>query len=183
MAKLLDLPHCLPAEIEGRAGDSPSMLTALRNLARTMMEVTKAAKGSLDTSKNHYEDGKQHCGRDASAIYLNRANRDNFFPSKLFGEPAWDILLDLFAAAKANELRSVKAVCLASRVPEATALRHIAQLRDAGLIEQKLDKTDGRRKFLMLTTSGIQRMEAYIILLIPVGDQAQDLVRFLATGD
>ena len=85
-------------------------------------------------------------------------------------------------ASRNDELRSVKAVCLSSQVPEATALRYIALLRDEGLIEQKPDKSDRRRKYLSLTTSGMQKMEAYFLAYIPVGDQAHDLISFLTNS-
>jgi hypothetical protein len=66
----------------------------------------------------------------------------------LFGEPAWDILLDLYAAAEANDLRSIKSACLSSQVPEATALRYIDLPAAHGRVERKPDRTDKRRKYL-----------------------------------
>ena len=163
--------------------DPPGMIAALHTLARYMAEMTQQAPkdGLAPPTIGNAKDLRQ-AGQSASAIHTNRGKRANFFPPALFGEPAWDILLDLFVAAKGKELRSVKAVCLASQVPEATALRHIAQLSIAGLIEQKRDPADRRRKFLFLTASGEQKMEAYLLELLPIGDQAQELIRFLSTN-
>ena len=80
----------------------------------------------------------------------------------MFGEPAWDILLDLFAALHLCELRSVKEVCLAANVPEATALRHIDGLIAQGLVSRRRDRTDNRRKFLTITPDGNRRMLDYL---------------------
>ena len=184
MIEHLFLPTLSVAPTLVRTADSLAKQSALRTLARAMMEITDqdATDGSSAFRPFNGADRRQS-GRMANSIYVNRAKRSNFFPSKLFGEPAWDIMLDLFTASKTNELRSVKAVCLASQVPEATALRHIALLRDAGLIEQKPDKTDRRRKYLSLTTSGVHRMEAYFLAYIPLGDQTQDLIHYLAPNE
>ena len=115
----------------------------------------------------------------AHAIYQERTRRANFFPPKLFGEPAWDILLDLYAAAESNELRSIKEACLASNVPEATALRYIEELVEYGLAQRKPDRTDKRRKYLSLTPLGERQMRDYLASMPPIGDSGEDLIRYL----
>lgn len=98
----------------------------------------------------------------AGALHRDRLHRARYFPPGLFGEPAWDILLDLFAALHCCELRSVKEVCLAANVPEATALRHIDCLIAQGLLTRRRDRTDNRRKFLTMTPEGNRRMLDYL---------------------
>lgn len=90
-----------------------------------------------------------------------RRHRDGFFSSELFADPAWDILLELYAAALGQLRVSVSNVCLAAAVPATTALRWIKQLEDEGLIERKDDPIDGRRKFLMLSKTAVDAMNAY----------------------
>ena len=122
---------------------------------------------------------RRQAGRLAQEVYRERSRRAEFFPSELFGEPAWDILLDLYAAAKASELRSIKSACLSSNVPEATALRYIDQLAAHGLVERKPDRTDKRRKYLSLTPLGERKMHDYLASMPPIGDQGEDLIRHL----
>lgn len=98
----------------------------------------------------------------AGSLHRDRLQRARYFPPGLFGEPAWDILLDLFAALHGCELRSVKEVCLAANVPEATALRHIEGLIAQGLVTCRRDRTDNRRKFLTMTPEGNRRVLDYL---------------------
>lgn len=122
---------------------------------------------------------RRQWGQMAQIIHAERSRRMAYFPADLFGEPAWDILLDLFYAAKTSELRSVKAACISSNVPEATALRYIEQLARHGLVERKRDKIDRRRKYLSLTALGQRKMQDYLASMSPIGDQGEDLIRTL----
>jgi hypothetical protein len=54
--------------------------------------------------------------------------------SDLFGEPAWDILLNLFIADCEGRRLSVNAVCADAGAPESTALRWITILEKRGMI-------------------------------------------------
>jgi DNA-binding MarR family transcriptional regulator len=97
-----------------------------------------------------------------------RRHRDRFFASELFADPAWDILLELYAAALGQFRVSVSNLCIAAAVPPTTALRWIKQLEEAGLIERRADPTDGRRQFVMLSDEALSSMNAYF-RTVPVG--------------
>ena len=159
-----------------RSSDPPGMLTSLRTLARAMLSLTDADAAVMGASTKAADDRRQW-GRLARNIHRERSRRANYLPAELFGEPAWDILLDLAYAARASELRSIKAACISSQAPEATALRHIEQLVRFGLVERIADKTDRRRKFLRLTGLGERKMEEFLSTMPPLGDQGEDLIR------
>jgi len=159
-----------------RAGDPPGLVSSLRTLARAMLTITEGADSAAGVSRNGE---RRQVGRLAGELYRERLRRSEFFPADLFGEPAWDILLDLYAASKANELRSIKSACLSSHVPEATALRYIDQLVALGLVERKPDRTDRRRKYLSLTPLGERKMHDYLASMAPIGDAGEDLIRYL----
>ena len=97
-----------------------------------------------------------------------RRHRDRFFASELFADPAWDILLELYAAALGQFRVSVSNLCIAAAVPPTTALRWIKQLEEAGLTERRADPTDGRRQFVMLSDEALSSMNAYF-RTVPVG--------------
>jgi DNA-binding MarR family transcriptional regulator len=97
-----------------------------------------------------------------------RRHRDRFFAGELFADPAWDILLELYAAALAQFRVSVSNLCIAAAVPPTTALRWIKQLEEGGIIERRSDPTDGRRQFLMLSDEALHSMNAYF-RTVPVG--------------
>lgn len=90
-----------------------------------------------------------------------RRLRDQFFASDLFADPAWDMLLDLFAARLEGGHVSVSSLCIASAVPPTTALRWITTLTDAGLVARQEDPADKRRAFIVLTARGTAGMQGY----------------------
>jgi len=90
-----------------------------------------------------------------------RRQRDDFFSAKLFADPAWDMLLDLFAREIAQQRVTVSNVCYVSGAPSTTALRYIELLRSEGLITREPDPVDQRRKFVRLTPAAVEGMRAY----------------------
>ncbi len=106
-------------------------------------------------------------------IIRQRQLRARFFDGDLFGDPAWDMLLDLTAARAEHTRVSVTSLCIASGVPPTTALRWIGQMTDAGLLERVEDETDRRRAFIALTEKAADGMARYFAEL---GTQAARLV-------
>lgn len=90
-----------------------------------------------------------------------RAQRRLHFKADLFADPAWDMLLELYAAALTQRKLTVSKLGERSGVPMTTALRWIRTLEKEGLIERGYDRLDGRRVFLILTPQGINAMAAY----------------------
>ncbi|HWU04181.1 MAG TPA: MarR family winged helix-turn-helix transcriptional regulator [Novosphingobium sp.] len=98
----------------------------------------------------------------AMSIYRNRRRRGQIFgDDDLFGEPAWDMLLDLYVAEKNQKRIAVTSACIGAAVPPTTALRWIRILEDKQLILREVDKDDARRTFVRLSPLGCERMEAY----------------------
>lgn len=94
-------------------------------------------------------------------LYRARRRRSRHLPAELFGEPAWDMLLDLFAARLDGRLISVTSACYAAGVPPTTALRWLGVLEKAGLVE-RIDHTSDRRVWwVRLSEPGLQQMCAY----------------------
>ena len=94
------------------------------------------------------------------AIRLRRL-RDRFFVSGLFEDPAWDMLLDLFAAELEGGRVSVSSLCIAAAVAPTTALRWIARMTEAGLFERVPDPADRRRAFMRLAPRASEAMAGY----------------------
>ena len=90
-----------------------------------------------------------------------RMKRNEVIGAQLFRDPAWDMLLDLFAAHELGQRVSVSALCFASGVPQSTALRTVQRLEDRGLLEREGDPEDLRRSWVRATPnvlSGIATM-------------------------
>ena len=106
----------------------------------------------------------------AQHLYRLRRRRDAIFADNadLFGEPAWDILLDLMAAKKEGRDISISSACIGACVAPTTALRYINHLESQGLIIRIVDEFDRRRSYLKLTDSALSKMlqmqEAVLLL-------------------
>ena len=90
-----------------------------------------------------------------------RRLRDQYFADGLFADPAWDMLLDLFAARLEGLTVSVSSLCIAAAVPPTTALRWITAMTNAGLLMRREDPSDRRRAFVTLTARAVAGMEGY----------------------
>lgn len=95
------------------------------------------------------------------AVIRARRMRAQFFADELFADPAWDMLLDLFAAQLERRQVSVSSLCIAAAVPPTTALRWIGTLHEAGLFERQADPTDRRRAYIGLSVKGLEGMRSY----------------------
>jgi len=90
-----------------------------------------------------------------------RLKRNDVIGAELFRDPAWDMLLDLFASHERGERVSAIALSLSSGVPQSTALRTIQRLEEKGLIVREGDPDDLRRSWVRATPevlSGIATM-------------------------
>lgn len=109
--------------------------------------------------------------------YQSRRQREKYLPNSLLGEPAWDILLDLFVAWAKGQPSRVKSACLSSRAAETTALRYISAVEEEGLIWRRKSQDDARVTFISLTNKGVLSIGNYLAekLGISVDRQASDL--------
>jgi len=98
----------------------------------------------------------------ARATYAKRRKRSAIFGDpELFGEPAWDILLDLYIAQAEEKPVSVSSACIGSASPPTTGLRWLGVLAEQGLIEREHDPEDQRRVLVHLTEKGLGAMDEY----------------------
>lgn len=90
-----------------------------------------------------------------------RRMREQYFPADMFADPAWDMLLDLYAARLERQPVSVSSLCIAAAVPATTALRWIKTMTDAGLFLREADPHDGRRIFIALAEGACDALARY----------------------
>jgi Winged helix DNA-binding domain len=98
---------------------------------------------------------------DVRKLIRMRRLRESFFQAELFADPAWDMLLDLFAAHIEGDQVAISSLCIAAAVPSTTALRWIKTMTEAGLFVRQADPLDGRRIFIRLSEVGVQAMASY----------------------
>ncbi len=98
----------------------------------------------------------------ARKAYDVRRTRGTFFGDPdLFGEPAWDILLDLYVAHVDDKSVSVSSACIGSAAPPTTGLRWLGVLAEQGLILREQDAEDQRRILVRLSDTGLKAMDRY----------------------
>ena len=91
-----------------------------------------------------------------------RRDRERFFPADIFADPAWDMLLDLFAARLEGKRVPVSSLCIAAAVPTTTALRWIRSLTEAGIFMRQVDRDDARRSHVEIAPAAADAMLAYL---------------------
>ena len=120
-------------------------------------ETTAAATGENEAAGDPSIDAAT-----VRAIIRARRLRDQFFSPDLFADPAWDMLLDLFAARLEGRRVAVSSLCIAAAVPATTALRWIKTLTDHGLFVRAADPQDGRRVYIELSDRAAAAMGSYL---------------------
>ena len=94
-----------------------------------------------------------------------RSNRTDFFNARLFSDPAWDILLELYLSELLQQRVSVSALGGSGGVAPTTVLRWLEILRTNGLIERTSDPLDARRVFVTLSPEASKAMQGYFATL------------------
>lgn len=94
----------------------------------------------------------------ATSLIALRKRREQEFGADMFGEPAWDILLDLFIQRVDGRRTSATSASIASRSPTTTALRYIAILEKKGLLTKRVAEHDLRVHYVELSDDGYRRM-------------------------
>lgn len=95
----------------------------------------------------------------AQSIYRLRRIRERTFDLRLFADPAWDILLDLFIAAERGKKVSISSACIGAAVPATTALRSLSALAKHGLVSRDNSGSDYRVSWVALSPSGYEKMK------------------------
>lgn len=102
----------------------------------------------------------------ARAVLEARKARSSFMPDDLFGEPAWDMLLDLYVAEKESKQISISSACIAAGGSATTALRWLSRLEKLNLVERREDKVDRRRIFVQITPRAHAVITAWLAKII-----------------
>lgn len=94
----------------------------------------------------------------ACALRSQRQLRRHHFDKDLFGEPAWDMLLELYCRSEEGIGIPIGTVIKAAGVPHATAVRWMRVLESRAMVRS----TNAQAPLVRLTTSGRHRMQRYL---------------------
>jgi hypothetical protein len=138
-------------------------------LLRLSAEAGRIAQALAELSIDRGADEAAPDAARIRALIRARRLRDRFFDGALFADPAWDMMLDLFAARLEARQVAVSSLCIAAAVPTTTALRWIRGLTDAGLLVRVADPSDGRRFFVALADPVADALSGYFAELRRLG--------------
>ncbi len=93
------------------------------------------------------------------SILIARRGREAVFGPNLFSEPAWDALLELYAAKLGRRRISLNDVARALDIPESTMARWIDVLTERHLVQTESDTIEPSRLWLSLTAEGQAKMK------------------------
>jgi len=154
----------LAREIEDAAG-SPDVVAALPETAPPGLGTGVAIPASPSHKSN-----QSNLARNielARHLYSMRRQRSAIFGQmEIFGEPAWDILLDLYIAALEGKSVSVSSACIGSASPPTTGLRWIGVLTHQGMLIREHDPTDQRRVLVRLSDHAMAAMDRFIEMMV-----------------
>ncbi len=135
----------------------------LRDSGRQGGTFATLSHNEVSRSASVQSSGIKGCSAGVRLMLRLRSTRASIFgEADLFQDPAWDILLDLYAAALENRAVPVTSACIASMVPTTTALRWIKLLESRGLVASSDDDAHARRRNLSLTQRGRGAMESFM---------------------
>jgi YesN/AraC family two-component response regulator len=89
-------------------------------------------------------------------------NKSKFFDPAVLAGPSWEILLDIADATLRGEAVPASSASASTHVPLSTALRHVNNLVNAGLVRRWTDPTDKRRTLLELEPHAVAAMQRYL---------------------
>ena len=144
----------MPVEEGGNVAEHASLI---RERLGSALRLVDELAGRSQPSRQ----GRPVTEQSVRELLRLRRDRDRFFKSQLFADPAWDMLLELYACELGQQRISISSLCVGAAVPATTALRWISTLEQEKLIERRPDPTDGRRFFIQLTREGRDAMDGF----------------------
>ncbi|MGR4889407.1 JAB domain-containing protein [Sphingopyxis sp. LARHCG72] len=134
-------------------------ITSRDQIAR---QRSRTARVTLKSPIQETNDGSGVALENARATLRRRLLRRQLIGAEeLFGEPAWEMLIDLFIHEGEGKPLSTSDLCVTSTIPMSSALRLVQKLCDAGLVDRTPDLMDARRSFVRLRPDTAHRLRAY----------------------
>jgi DNA-binding MarR family transcriptional regulator len=84
------------------------------------------------------------------------------FSAGMFGEPAWELLLNLYVMDIDGPRLTIGALIETAECPQTTALRWLHYLQDQGLIVKQEHPGDARTAFVRLTDKARLALDQYL---------------------
>lgn len=164
MPKSRDNPEETPnAPIELNRQDAAS----LKRLLSLFESSPEAVPGAQPQAA--FDDDADLLFRKAQWMRAFRLRRRDLLPDALFGEPAWDVLIELYLAHGRKRM-SITGLAEGTGVALATLLRWVQYLTQNRLVTATKSPTDARVRFIDLSGKGVTAMTSFLRTLPPMPD-------------
>lgn len=132
---------------------------------RPISSASSAAAVTLRSPERRApSDGDDIALTNARTMMRRRLLRLHLFDApELFGDPAWEMLVDLFIHECEGKALSVTSLSVTPSLPLSSAIRLCQKLCDAGLVKRVPDPLDGRRTYVCLHPDTSHRIRAYFL--------------------
>jgi hypothetical protein len=129
---------------------------------RIILEIESRLHRLIESARRESGAGAQSLVLAAAAeACAARRRLYALFGRRLFSDPSWDILLELFVSTLEGRKVTVSTACMSACAPTTTALRHIAYLVQEGLVVRRPHPADARSTYLELTGQAVSRLTQY----------------------
>lgn len=129
---------------------------------RIILEIEARLHRLIENSRSDSSGGAPSTVLAAAAeACAARRRLYSLFGRRLFCDPSWDILLELFVSTLEGRKVTVSTACMAACAPTTTALRHIAYLVQEGLVIRRPHPADARSTYLELTGPAVAKLTQY----------------------
>lgn len=140
------------ARLYAAPSDHPDFATRIATI-RTQLEAMSAELSAPAPTEPDL--GRVQC-------YLRaRTNARGAFGTAVISDPAFDMLVQLYACELAQQRIAMSRLCALAHVPTATGQRWLKVLEDSGQVEREADPLDARRIRIRLTRQGSDSMRAF----------------------
>jgi DNA-binding MarR family transcriptional regulator len=146
-------------DLEGRVFLSEEDAQAAARLMRLLADAVGYAPKSEDSLGRPNDD---ELGSRAQYIIHSRRIRSRHFQRSMFGEPAWDVLLLVYAGDVSGDRQTPTKLARWTGIPLSTVSRWIEYLEHQQLVERQPHPTDKRIVFVRLLPKGRQAMSNYL---------------------
>lgn len=151
----------------------------LRQIATTLLEMADALEaepmGPLFAVPHRDRlriSTQEDLALQARQVRTRRELRRNHFDKELIGEPAWEMLLDLYLAKVESEQVTVSSICDRSHASQTTARRYLDLLKLKGLVDVFPFCTEKDDAPIELSSKGFHAISRYLHAL-----ESDDLIK------
>jgi len=164
--------------------EAPPSAGEVRALAHQLLAWADHLTSSREPGRELSEEGRHDLILGlALAARAARRLRAEIFPGAPLGNPAWDIMLDLFIQDMNGYRTSLDHLAINGDLPAAAVYEAVELVAGLGLLERTPDRFDNRVVWLSLSVSGRQGMfdllekSAELVRPMPRADNAEQEAR------